>query len=84
MKPRLESAPPTEEDIRIWRVVCVWYWHKRHGFCAEHAARSADRCDADLMYHSEFRKSRPECYGTLSVAGMVSTEIELGFAEAYL
>lgn len=49
MKP-LPPAPLTEEDIPIWRLVCVWYWHKRHGFCAEHAARNADRRDAALMF----------------------------------
>jgi hypothetical protein len=82
MKYRQDAASYTFVDKGIWLYVCsvLAARHRTSGFMR--ACCKADRRDADLMYSGEFRKARPECRGTLSVAGMVSTEIELlGFAE---
>lgn len=75
MKPRLESAPLTDEDKRIWRRVCVYGFHVpaslrcyRHDVCAEKFARFCDRRDADLMYWAQtIRRPRAGGYRMLGV-----------------
>ncbi len=41
----------SEEDESIWRMVCVYFWHRRYKteFCAELAAANADRYDYERM-----------------------------------
>lgn len=88
MKPRQPVHAHTAEDIdvqiavvrRLGRIVegrWLGYWVLRRG-------EESDRIDADVMYASEFRKARTEFRGTVTVAGMVATEIELGFAQEFL
>ena len=60
MKPRLESAPLTEDDCRVWGFILVRSWENfgrgRLAVdtlaalgCSRDLYLAADRCDADLM-----------------------------------
>lgn len=54
MKPCRVSAPLTDEDLKIWRLICCWGFHlpaSQHDrrVCAEKEARDADSRDAELM-----------------------------------
>lgn len=67
MKPRLEPAPLTDEDIRIWRGVCCFAFHVPSGnrVCAEKSAQTADRRDAALMLR--LASPCPACSSTWQV-----------------